>query len=120
MKKLITLSLIAGSLAMFGIAYGAVDVVGCMDKNAYNYDVLATIADNSCRYHGNGDPMKATQVFDNLIGYQLPIVSCNLFGILGNKCFDVSGTQYFKVRQNPIGIAWLGFNSPFGLAFNGR
>ena len=102
---------------MFGIAHGAVDVVGCMDKNAYNYDVLATIADSSCRYHGNGDPMKVPQIFDGKTGYELPIVSCNLFGVLGNRCFDISSTAYYKSKLNPIGITRITILfSPF--AFN--
>lgn len=67
----------------------------------------------------NGDPMAVVQVW-GLTGYQTPIVTCNLWGSLHNKCFDISGTEYFKLANAPVvGLHNLNLKwTPFGLGFS--
>ncbi len=67
---------------------------------------------------GNGDPNLVTQVW-GLNGYQTPKVTCNLWGSLGNVCFDISGTSYFKAVNAPHkGIVTLkSVWTPFGTNF---
>lgn len=67
---------------------------------------------------GNGDPMKVEQAW-GLDGYHTPSVTCNLFGLLGNKCVDISSTSYYLARLNPVGVTYLKVANQFGqFAFN--
>lgn len=115
MKKLLISGTIIASLVLPLLGTTALAAEGCKNTFAYNYDSNASSTPNNalCKFHGNGDPMKTTQ-WDGLIGYQIPIVSCNLWGLLGNRCFDVSGTNYYKSKLNPIGITF----TPIGNGFS--
>ena len=105
MKKLLLASVIAGVITS-SVAFGA--VTGCMDKNAYTFDPLATINDKAlCKYHSNGDPMAVTQAW-GLTGYQTPKATCKV-GNYVQQCQDISGTDYFKnsLRKVPYMVAIL-------------
>ncbi len=81
MKKFILSSAVALSLVAPMVSFGAV----------------ATSTDN-------GDPMKVVQVWGQ-DGYHTPKVSC-WTGMRG-LCFDISKTEYYLSRLNPIGIKFL-------------
>ncbi len=72
MKTFITLALFLGLVSVASAT--VVDIPGCTDETANNYNSLATIDDGSCLYpsRANADPWKVGQVaWGGLNGYQI-------------------------------------------------
>ena len=111
MKKLIFAFIIITSLTSLASASTVIDVYGCTDLKATNYNPLATIDNGTCEYPANGDPLKVEQPW-KLTGYQTPSVlkgavvtdktgikdTCNY----SQGCFDVTGTEWYKNQMKHI------------------
>lgn len=104
MKKLLISGTIVASIVLPLLGTTTLAAEGCKNTFAYNYDSNASSTPNNalCKFHGNGDPMKIIQAW-GADGYHTPVVTCSLWKW---GCFEISGTSYFKSRQNPIGISY--------------
>ena len=73
MKKII---LAIAFLSLFtGMTASAVEVeeeiLGCMNKVAYNFNPLGTKDNGSCKFHAGGDPMRVIQPLWRMTGYEI-------------------------------------------------